>query len=81
MNCVLFAKMDQVFQFKKTKNTGKWKIILEQSGNFVSPEKWDPCWIWIGVVAFLQLIDFTVILDAIGQYSQVKASLCHSSRP
>ena len=45
MNCVLFAKMDQVFSLKnKTlKNTGKWKKILEKSGNFVSPEKWEPC--------------------------------------
>ena len=44
MNCVLFAKMDQVFSLKsKTlKNTGKWKKILEKSGNCVSPEKWEP---------------------------------------
>ena len=31
---------------KKTiieKNTGKWEKILEKSGNFVSPEKWEPC--------------------------------------
>ena len=40
MNYVLFAKMDKVL--KKY-----WKIeekILEKSGNFVSPEKWEP---WI----------------------------------
>ena len=43
MNCALFAKMDKVFSLKKTlKNTGKWKKILEKSGNFVSPEKWEP---------------------------------------
>ena len=46
MNCVLFAKMDQVFSeenktLKKILET--WKIILEKSGNFVSPEKWEPC--------------------------------------
>ena len=48
MNCVLFAKMGQVFSLKnKTlkkywkngKNTGK---VREKSGNFVSPEKWEP---------------------------------------
>ena len=39
MNCVLFAKMDKVFQLKNktSKNTG-----MENSGNFVSPEKWEP---------------------------------------
>ena len=49
MNCVLFAKMDQVFSLKNTtlKNTGKWKKILEKSRNFVSPEKWEP-WKKIG---------------------------------
>ena len=45
MNCVLFAKMDQVFS-KENKTLKKyWKIgkkILEKSGNFVSPEKWEP---------------------------------------
>ena len=44
MNCVLFAKMDQV-SVKETiylKNTGKMEKILEKSGNFVSPEKWEP---------------------------------------
>ena len=45
MTCVLFAKMDHVFSLKnKTlKNTGKIKKILEKSGNFVSPKKWEPC--------------------------------------
>ena len=42
MNCVLFAKMDQVFSkenktLKKIREIGK--KILEKSGNFVSPEK------------------------------------------
>ena len=49
MNCVLFAKMDQVFSkenktpkkyWKIGKNTGK---VREKSGNFVIPEKWEPC--------------------------------------
>ena len=45
MNCILFAKMDQVFSLenKTLKNTGKIEKILEKSGNFVSPEKWEPC--------------------------------------
>ena len=49
MNCVLFAKMDQVFSLKnKTlKNTGKMGKdtgkVREKSGNFVSSEKWEPC--------------------------------------
>ena len=46
MNCVLFAIMDQVFS-KKNQHIKqileKWKNILEKSGNFVSPEKWEPC--------------------------------------
>ena len=46
MKCVLFAKMDQVFSFKKKQNIKKilekWEKILEKSGNFVSPEKWEP---------------------------------------
>ena len=45
MNCVLFAKMDQVFSKEnKTLKTilKNWKKILEKSGNFVSPEKWEP---------------------------------------
>ena len=45
MNCVLFPKMDQVFS-KENKIPKKilenWKKILEKSGNFVSPEKWEP---------------------------------------
>ena len=49
MNCVLFTKMDQVFSLKKItirkywkneKNTGK---VREKSENFVSVEKWEPC--------------------------------------
>ena len=46
MNFVLFAKMDQVFsKDNKTlkKNLENVKRILEKSGNFVSPEKWEPC--------------------------------------
>ena len=37
--------MDQVFskENKTLKNTGKLEKILEKSGNFVSPEKWEPC--------------------------------------
>ena len=46
MNSGLFAKMDQVFS-KENKTLKKyWKFgkkILEKSGNFVSPEKWEPC--------------------------------------
>ena len=45
MNCVLFATMDQVSVKKKQeikKLLEKWKKILEKSGNFVSPEKWEP---------------------------------------
>ena len=48
MNCVLFAKMDQVFSFKKQKNIYIYNLlengekILEKSGNFVSLEKWEP---------------------------------------
>ena len=36
MNCVLFAKMNQVFSLKKES-----KKILEKSVDFVSPEKWE----------------------------------------
>ena len=45
MNGVLFAKMDQVSSLinKTLKNTGKMETILEKLGNFVSPEKWEPC--------------------------------------
>ena len=44
MNFVLFAKTDHIFSLKNRtlKNTGKWQKILEKSGNFVSPEKWEP---------------------------------------
>ena len=30
-------------KFSVKKNTGKMEKILEKSGNFVSPEKWEPC--------------------------------------
>ena len=46
MNCALFVKMDKVFSLKnKTlkKILKNGKKILEKSGNFVSPEKWEPC--------------------------------------
>ena len=48
MNCLLFAKMNQVFSLKKTKrNTGKMAKntgkVREKLGNFVSREKWEPC--------------------------------------
>ena len=46
MNCVLFAKVDQVFSLKKLnieKILAKWKTTLEKSGNFVRSEKWEPC--------------------------------------
>ena len=48
MKRVLFAKMGEVFSkenktlkkyWKIGKNTGK---VREKSGNFVSPEKWEP---------------------------------------
>ena len=39
MKCVLFAKMGEVF----SKENKTLKKILEKSGNFVSPEKWEPC--------------------------------------
>ena len=45
MNCILFAKMDQVFSLKKLsikKILEKWQKILEKSGNFVSLEKREP---------------------------------------
>ena len=45
MNCVLFAKMDQVFS-KENKTLKKyWKIgkkYWKSQGIFVSPEKWEP---------------------------------------
>ena len=47
MNCVLFAEMDNVFSKENNKTLKKilekWKKILGKSGNFVSPEKWEPC--------------------------------------
>ena len=44
MNCVLFAKVDQVFskENKTLKKLENWKKILEKSLNFVSPENWEP---------------------------------------
>ena len=49
MNCAFFGKNGLNFQLKKqnikkilekmAKNTGK---VREKSGNFVSPEKWEP---------------------------------------
>ena len=42
MNHVLFAKMDQVFSLKNIlKIMENGKKILEKSGHFVSPAKWD----------------------------------------
>ena len=44
--CVLFARFDPSYQFKKQnteKILEKWEKILEKSGNFVSLEKWEPC--------------------------------------
>ena len=49
MNCLLFAKIDQIFSLKnKTlKNTEKMEKdtvkVREKSGNFVGQEKWEPC--------------------------------------
>ena len=48
MNCVLFAKMDQVFSLKNQSIKKYWKMETrywksQGSGNFVSPEKWEPC--------------------------------------
>ena len=63
MNCVLFAKMDQVFskENKTLKNTGKLEKntgkVREKSGNFVSPEKWEP-WVRILLECILVLIMF-----------------------
>ena len=44
MNCVLFAKMGEVFCLKnKTlEKAGKVRKILEKSGHFAGPEKWEP---------------------------------------
>ena len=56
--------MVQVFSFKKNKtfkkNTGKWKKILEKSGNFVNPEKWEPCSLYLVVFMLLSFVRFTV---------------------
>ena len=41
---VLFVKMDKVFSYKNKKFKKYWKNgkkIMEKSGNFVSPEKWE----------------------------------------
>ena len=43
MNCVLFAKMNQVFSLKKIKNTGKIAKNTGKVREFVTPEKWEPC--------------------------------------
>ena len=46
MTFLLFAKIDQVFSLEKKnfkKGTGKMGKKLEKSGNFVNPEKWEPC--------------------------------------
>ena len=49
MNSVLFAEMDKVFskENKTLKILENWKEntgkVREKSGNFVSPEKWEPC--------------------------------------
>ena len=59
MNCVLFAKVDQVFSLKKKQQNNKkkiwekWNKILEKPGNFVSPEKWEP---WLHVARFKQSV-------------------------
>ena len=39
-----FVEMHKIFSYKINfqKNTGKMEKILEKSGNFVSPEKWEP---------------------------------------
>ena len=48
MNCVLFAKMYKVLVRKNKTLTKYWKMekntgkVREKSGNFVSPEKWEP---------------------------------------
>ena len=42
MNCVLCAKMDKGFSFKKIEKYWKMEKLLNKSGNFVSLEKWKP---------------------------------------
>ena len=69
MNCVLFAKMDEVFSQKnKTLKTywKKWKIILGKSGNFVSLEKWEPRYSNV-IVVFLQVIQDLKLLPFTAQ--------------
>ena len=36
------------FSLEKKKKLEKWKKILEKSGNFVSPEKWESCKVCTG---------------------------------
>ena len=54
-------KMDHVFSLKKNnktlENAGKWKKnILEKSGNFFSPEKWETCsCVFVGNACILRL--------------------------
>ena len=75
MTCMLFAKMDQVFS-KKTKYLKKyWKMgkntgkVREKSGNFVSPEKWEPCLPTLDKVKSLNDGQFHVImLDDLMEY-------------
>ena len=43
MNYVLFAISLKKQNIKKILE--KWQKILEKSGNFVSPKKWEPCYI------------------------------------
>ena len=35
--------MDQVFSKENKTLLENWKKILEKSGNYISPEKWEPC--------------------------------------
>ena len=43
MYCLLKWIKFSVKKTKHKKNTGKLEKILEKSGNFVIPEKWEPC--------------------------------------
>ena len=46
MNCILFAKMDQVLSLEKQNIKiilENWKKLLEKFWNFVSSGKWEPC--------------------------------------
>ena len=71
MNCVLFAKMDQVFS-KENKTLKKilenWKKILEKSGNFVSPEKWER---WLRTVRIL--LECILVLKSEARVCNVKS--------